>query len=189
MKHSFSQLDRAITAAAELHCLRDNTWLTWSTSEPDILLSLHHITTTQTDMAGPLISRAGLTDLLCVHFTVMAARVPQTCPGYSEYIKTQTQRRWLFAALFIPIFGFEVLPKNIGHMILNSNFSIFISCFFTFSVTRNHVIYDCILEWNIALFIFKQLLLVVPSLSNSNSNTVIVNNLIMNKSNKSIQIA
>lgn len=57
----------ASQSAAELHCLRDNAWLTWSTSEPDILLSLHHNTTTQTDMAGPLISRAGLTDLLCAH--------------------------------------------------------------------------------------------------------------------------
>lgn len=46
-------------STAELRCLRDNAWLTWSTSEPDILLSLHHSTTTQTDMAGPLISRAG----------------------------------------------------------------------------------------------------------------------------------
>lgn len=64
---SVSQLVRAITAAAKLHCLRDNAWLTWSTSEPDILLSLHHNTTSQTDMAGPLISRAGLTDLLCAH--------------------------------------------------------------------------------------------------------------------------
>lgn len=62
-----SQLVRAIMATAELHYLRDNAWLTWSTSEPDILLSLHHNTTTQTDMAGPLISRAGLTDLLCAH--------------------------------------------------------------------------------------------------------------------------
>lgn len=67
VKHSVSQLVRAITATAKLHCLRDNAWLTWSTSEPDILLSLHHNTTTQTDMAGPLISRAGLTDLLCAH--------------------------------------------------------------------------------------------------------------------------
>ncbi len=67
VKHSVSQLVRAIMATAELHCLRDNAWLTWSTSEPDILLSLHHNTTTQTDMAGPLISRAGLTDLLCAH--------------------------------------------------------------------------------------------------------------------------
>lgn len=67
VKHSVSQLVRAIMATVELHCLRDNAWLTWSTSEPDILLSLHHNTTTQTDMAGPLISRAGLTDLLCAH--------------------------------------------------------------------------------------------------------------------------
>lgn len=67
VKHSVSQLVRAITVTAKLHCLRDNAWLTWSTSEPDILLSLHHNTTTQTDMAGPLISRAGLTDLLCAH--------------------------------------------------------------------------------------------------------------------------
>lgn len=51
-------------STARLHCLRDNTWSTWSTSEPDILLSLHHSTTSQTDMAAPLISRAGLTDLL-----------------------------------------------------------------------------------------------------------------------------
>lgn len=57
----------ASQSTAELHCLRDNAWLTWSTSEPDILLSVHHNTTTQTDMAGPLISRAGLTDLLCAH--------------------------------------------------------------------------------------------------------------------------
>lgn len=57
----------ASQSTAELHCLRDNAWLTWSTSEPDISLSLHHNTTTQTDMAGPLISRAGLTDLLCAH--------------------------------------------------------------------------------------------------------------------------
>lgn len=68
VKHSVSQLVRAIMATAELLCLRDNTWLTWSTSEPDILLSLHHNTTTQTDMAGPLISRAGLSDLLCARF-------------------------------------------------------------------------------------------------------------------------
>lgn len=65
LTHSVSQLVGAIMATAELHCLRDNAWLTWSTSEPDISLSLHHNTTTQTDMAGPPISRAGLADLLC----------------------------------------------------------------------------------------------------------------------------
>lgn len=67
VKHSVSQLVSAIMGTAELHCLRDNAWLTWSTSEPDILLSLRHNTTTQSDMAGPLISKAGLTDMLCAH--------------------------------------------------------------------------------------------------------------------------
>lgn len=79
VKHSVSQLVRAIMATVKLHCLRDNAWLTWSTSEPDILLSLHHNTTTQTDMAGPLISRAGLTDLLCAHCNgcMVSSNVPR----------------------------------------------------------------------------------------------------------------
>lgn len=61
------RIQPASRSRAELHCLSDNAWLTWSTSEPDILLSLHHNATTQTDMAALLISRAGFTDLLCAH--------------------------------------------------------------------------------------------------------------------------
>lgn len=112
VKHSVSQLVRGIMATVELHCLRDNAWLTWSTSEPDILLSLHHNTTTQTDMAGPLISRAGLTDLLCAHCNgcMVSSNVPR--------IRWRDQNTNMqFSAFLLEMF----CHRYIGRLVLKSD--------------------------------------------------------------------